>query len=42
MIHQVQDMEQKEGEEVKIPQTHPVSNDLEEIYKILENSVHEI
>lgn len=37
MIHQVQDTQQKEGEELKIPQTDPLSSGLEAIYKTLGN-----
>lgn len=40
MICQVQDIEQKEGEEFKIPQTDHLSNGLEVIHKTLENPVH--
>ena len=39
MIYQAQDTEQKEGEEVKIPQADPLSNGLEAIHKTLENPV---
>lgn len=39
MIYQVQGIEQKEGEEEKIPQTDPLSNHLEAIHKTLENPV---
>lgn len=40
MIHQVQDFEQKEGKDVKIPQTDLLSNHLEAIHKTLEDSVY--